>query len=137
MREGLGHFWAYWINSQLPPLAYCPFTDIAWFNLHVWGDILTATAYLIFPYTLYRIYRYAPDQSYWLPERWVLAMVGLFVLSCGIGHILDMWAMFSGAYNLKAAWMMLVGLMSIVTDLGLWLHGTDLKRHGKCSPSAT
>ena len=125
----------YLINGQLPPLAYCPFTDIAWFNMHFWGGLATATAYFIFPVALYRIWNHSRTFGVWIsPSPWVIAGLGAFVFSCGVGHILENWSMFSGHVRLQAAWMMITGFVSISTDLGLWLHGTDLKRwagHGR------
>jgi hypothetical protein len=131
MNEGLRNLWLYLTQGVLPPLAWCPFTDIAWVNFHFWGGLLIATAYLIFPFALWRIYRMWVKNERWAPiPIWVMAMTGLFVASCGIGHLLREWAMFSGHYRLEAAWMLVTGVISIIADLGLWLHGTDLKRHG-------
>ena len=88
-------------------------------------------AYVLFPLCLLRIAHFAPSREYWLPPTWVIVMIGLFVASCGIRHELDNWSMFSGDYYLETVWMFLTGLVSLVTDLGLWLHGSDLKRMGR------
>lgn len=133
MNEGLRNIGKYIVDGELPPLAWCPFTDIAWFNLHLWGSMQIVIAYILFPICLFRIYKFAPNPSLWTPPVWALCATALFVPLCGIGHLLRLWAMFSGSYNFEAAWMLLTGMSSMIAMVGLWLHGSDLKNRGRSS----
>jgi cytidylate kinase len=63
--------------------------------------------------------------------------MGLFVASCGVGHVLREWTMFSGDFILEGRWMLLTFVCSMVADLGLWLHATDLKRLAKINGRRT
>lgn len=125
---GWNNIVAFVVSGEMPPLCWCGFVDVANFLMHLWGNFMIATAYVVFPWALWRINKWAPNRELWTPPVWTVVAVAIFVPMCGSGHVLDNWKMFSGMVELEARWMSATGLASMVAQVGLWLHGSDLKR---------
>jgi PAS domain S-box-containing protein len=74
--------------------------------LHVISDSLIALAYLAIPLVLIWFFRQRRDA----PFRWMFALFGLFIVSCGATHAMEVW-------NLWHAWYWLAGAVKGVTAL--------------------
>ena len=100
-----------WIRAYMPHGA-CFFWKPHILVPYVVGQGLTAFAYLVIPLEVAK-----SD----LRESSLLAtlLLSLFVLSCGVGHVLNVANVWLGVYAPEAAWHVLTGLVSLAAWLRL------------------
>ncbi|MFP4296800.1 MAG: ATP-binding protein [Spirulinaceae cyanobacterium] len=91
-----------WLQNLLSPDYYMPHgscylweTPLIW--LHVLGDAFTAIAYFSIPVIL--VYYVLQRQD--TPFHHVFILFSAFILSCGFGHLLDVWTLWHPAYWLS------------------------------------
>jgi PAS domain S-box-containing protein len=106
------------LESDFMPHGYCfgwkP--DILW--LHVTSDALIALSYFLIPFTLIYLLRARPDLDF----RWMAALFGLFILSCGATHVLGIITLWHPVYRLEGVVKAITALASLPTALLLvWL----------------
>lgn len=98
-------------ESDFMPHGHCYFwrPDILW--PHVLGDTFTALAYFVIPILLYRFVRARPDIKY--PT--VFLAFSLFILCCGITHLLATISVWHPIYRLEAVAKVATALVSVGT----------------------
>src|SRR5208337_1021173 len=70
-----------------------------------------ALSYYVIPFTLLYFVRRRHD----LPFHWMFVMFGLFILSCGTTHVMDVWTLWHGTYRLAGAIKATTAAASVVT----------------------
>src|SRR5712671_1783783 len=68
--------------------------EIVW--LHAISDGLIALSYFFIPVMLVSLVRRRKD----LPFHWVFLMFGVFIVSCGATHLMEIWTLWNGTYRL-------------------------------------
>ena len=63
-------------------------------QLHVISDLLIAAAYFSIPFTLLHFVRRRRD----LPFNWMFVCFGVFIIACGLTHVMDVWTMWKPDY---------------------------------------
>lgn len=109
-----------WLKNLLSPDYYMPHgscylweTPLVW--LHVLGDAFTAIAYFSIPVILV----YYVSQRRGAPFHHVFILFSAFILSCGFGHLLDVWTLWHPAYWLSGFEGALTALISCYTAFEL------------------
>ncbi len=106
------------LESDFMPHGYCfgwkP--DILW--LHVTSDGLIALSYFLIPFTLIYLVRARRDFDF----RWMAALFGVFILSCGATHVFGIVTLWHPVYRLEGVVKAVTALASLPTAiLLLWL----------------
>lgn len=86
---------------------------IVW--MEVVSNALVALAYYSIPIVLFFLVRARKD----LPYPHVFVLFGLFITSCGTGHLLDIVTIWHPIYWFKAIWDSFTGAISVMTALVL------------------
>ena len=73
------------------------------------ADLAVALAYLVIPFVLTRLQRRRPD----LPFSWILVVFGLFIVTCGATHLMEIVLSYHPVYRLA-------GLIKVLTALASW-----------------
>jgi light-regulated signal transduction histidine kinase (bacteriophytochrome) len=84
--------------------------------MHVIADILIATAYFTIPFVLIYITRRRKD----LPFDWLVACFGIFIVACGLTHVMDVWNVWHTQHWLEAIIKIVAAAVSVPTALLLW-----------------
>lgn len=112
-----------------------PDTDVSWFSgehflphghcymwtpgilwMHVISDILIAMAYFTIPFVLIYLARRRRD----LPFNWLLVAFGVFIVSCGLTHVMNVWNVWHTAYWLEGIIKAITAAASVPTAILLW-----------------
>lgn len=106
------------LESDFMPHGYCfgwkP--DILW--LHVTSDGLIALSYFLIPFTLIYLVRARRDFDF----RWMAALFGVFILSCGATHVFGIVTLWHPVYRLEGVVKAVTALASLPTAILLiWL----------------
>src|SRR5712671_4605901 len=83
--------------------------EIVW--LHAISDGLIALSYFFIPVMLVYLVRKRQD----LPFHWVFFMFGLFILSCGTTHVMEIWTLWNGTYRLAGVIKAVTAAASLLT----------------------
>lgn len=83
--------------------------------LHILSDGLIALAYFSIPVTL--VYFISKRRD--IPFHQVFFLFGLFIISCGAGHLMDIWTLWHPMYWLAGVLKAVTALISIYTALEL------------------
>ncbi|QEY30905.1 PAS domain S-box protein [Synechococcus sp. RSCCF101] len=102
--------------AQFVPHGHCYLWRPDLVSLHVLSDSLIAIAYFSIPVALATFLRRRRD----LPFAWVFWLFGLFIVSCGITHVLEVWTLWHPDYWLSGALKALTALVSLYTAFVLW-----------------
>ena len=99
------------ISSDFLPHGTCYLWDprIVW--LHVVSDSLITLAYYCIPLALVYLVRKRRD----FPFNWIFWMFGLFILSCGTTHLMEVWTVWHGTYLLSGVVKAFTAAVSVVT----------------------
>ena len=114
-----------------------PDTDVSWFSgehflphghcymwtpgilwMHVISDILIAMAYFTIPFVLIYLARRRPD----LPFNWLFVAFGIFIVTCGLTHVMDVWNVWHTDYWLEGVLKVVCAAASVPTAILLWRH---------------
>ncbi len=98
------------------PHGYCLLWNPALIWTHVVSDLLIAAAYFSIPLALISLVRRRKDLEF-SGMFWLFA---LFILSCGLTHILAVWNLWHGDYGLEAVVKAVTAAASIPTAILLW-----------------
>jgi signal transduction histidine kinase len=112
-----------------------PDTDVSWFSgehflphghcymwtpgilwMHVVSDILIAMAYFTIPFVLLYLARRRRD----LPFNWLLVAFGIFIVSCGLTHVMNVWNVWHTDYWLEGLVKVITAAASVPTAILLW-----------------
>ena len=80
-------------------------------RLHVISDIIITFAYFSIPFIIF----YIMKKRNRIVFQWIYAMFGLFILLCGITHILSVWVLWNPIYRFEGLIKALTALASIGT----------------------
>ena len=91
-------------SGDFQPHGYCYLWNSGLVWLNVLSDALIALAYFSIPFTLLWFMRKRRD----LPFSWMFGLFGLFIVACGMTHLMEVW-------NLWHAQYWLAGVIKAVT----------------------
>ena len=106
-----------WFSSgQFLPHGHCYLWSpgVLWMN--VVADILIAMAYFTIPFALLYIARRRRD----LPFDWLVVCFGIFIVACGLTHVMDVWNVWHANYWLEGLVKLLTAAASVPTAILLW-----------------
>jgi signal transduction histidine kinase/ActR/RegA family two-component response regulator len=83
--------------------------------LHVISDSLITIAYFTIPFTLLRLVRKRKD----LPFHWIFLAFGVFIVACGLTHLMEIWTVWRPVYWLSGAVKAVTAMASVVTAVAL------------------
>lgn len=84
--------------------------------MHVLPDILIAMAYFTIPFVLLFVARRRRD----LPFNWLLVWFGVFIVACGVTHVMDVWNVWHTEYWIEGFVKIITAVASVPTALFLW-----------------
>ena len=102
-------------SSDLMGHGYCYLwkPEIVW--LHAVSDTLIALSYYFIPAVLVYLVRKRSD----LPFHWVFFMFGIFIVSCGTTHAMEIWTLWNGTYRLAGLIKAITAAASVGTAVAL------------------
>jgi signal transduction histidine kinase len=106
-----------WFSSgQFLPHGHCYMWSpgVLWMN--VVADILIAMAYFTIPFALLYIARRRRD----LPFDWLVVCFGVFIVACGLTHVMNVWNVWHSHYWLEGIVKLLAAAASVPTAILLW-----------------
>lgn len=86
--------------------------------MHVISDILIAMAYFTIPFVLIYLARRRRD----LPFNWLFVAFGIFIVSCGLTHVMDVWNVWHTNYWLEGVLKVICAAASVPTAILLWRY---------------
>ncbi|GLR47560.1 response regulator [Sphingomonas astaxanthinifaciens] len=103
-------------SGNFQPHGYCLLwrPELVW--THVISDALIAGAYFSIPIALVTFLRRRPDVEFG-GMFWLFA---LFILSCGLTHVMGIWNLWHGDYALEATIKAITAAASVPTAILLW-----------------
>lgn len=104
------------ISGDYAPHGYCLLwrPELIW--THVISDALIAAAYFSIPVALLVFVRKRPDVNFG-KMFWLFA---LFILSCGLTHVMGIWNLWNGDYGAEATIKAITAAASVPTAMLLW-----------------
>ena len=107
-------FWRQLFSSgNFMPHGYCYLWNRSLVRLHVSSDLLIALAYFSIPLTLIYFVRRRRD----LPFHWMFMCFGVFIVACGMTHLMDVWTLWHATYWLSGAIKAVTALASVSTAI--------------------
>lgn len=112
--------WQWLIDSfntaGMVPHGFC----LQWRPLLLWtlvaSDSLIAVSYFSIPFAIFFFANKRPD----IPERWLFLLFGLFIIACGVTHLLDVLSIWRPHYWVNALAKTLTAALSFGTALVVW-----------------
>ncbi|MBA4137504.1 MAG: hypothetical protein C0518_09335 [Opitutus sp.] len=99
------------------PHEFCYLRDPKLVWLHVTADVLIGAAYVSISVTLaYLVYRASKD----IPFNWVFLAFGLFIVSCGLTHFMEVWVIWEPVYWLSGYVKVVTAAASVATAIALF-----------------
>ncbi|HXZ12710.1 MAG TPA: PAS domain S-box protein [Candidatus Sulfotelmatobacter sp.] len=98
-------------SGDFQPHGYCYLWNSRLVWLHVISDGLIALAYFTIPVSLLWLTRKRRD----LPFRWMFVLFGVFIVSCGATHAMEIWNLWHASYWLAGAIKAVTAAASIGT----------------------
>lgn len=98
-------------SSDFMPHGYCYLWDpqIVW--LHAASDGLIGLSYYLIPLMLLYVVGKRTD----LPFNWMFVMFGIFIVSCGTTHLMEVWTLWHGTYRLSGVIKAFTAVVSLAT----------------------
>jgi signal transduction histidine kinase/DNA-binding NarL/FixJ family response regulator len=84
--------------------------------LHAGADLVIALAYFSIPLGMFIVQRRRHD----LPFRGMFRLSALFIVACGIGHLIDVFTLWYPAYGLQGLVKAVTAVISAITAVALW-----------------
>jgi signal transduction histidine kinase/CheY-like chemotaxis protein len=107
---------SFFFAGDYAPHGYCLMWHPGLIWTHVISDALIAAAYFSIPVALVTFVRRRPDiefgRMFWL--------FALFILSCGMTHVMGLWNLWNGDYALEAVIKAITAAASVPTAILLW-----------------
>jgi PAS domain S-box-containing protein len=103
-------------RTDFLPHGHCYFwrPEILWLN--VGSDFLIALAYYSIPVALLFFVRRRPAMTF----GFLFWMFGAFIFLCGTTHVIEIWTVWSGVYQLQGVVKLLTAGVSLATAAALW-----------------
>jgi signal transduction histidine kinase len=99
------------------PHEYCYLRDPKLIWLHVISDLLIGLAYVSISLTLaYLVYK----ASKGIPFNWVFLAFGLFIVSCGFTHFMEVWVIWEPVYWMSGYVKVVTAAASVATAVALF-----------------
>jgi signal transduction histidine kinase len=99
------------------PHEFCYLRDPKLVWLHVTSDLLIGLAYVSISVTLaYLVYK----ASKGIPFHWVFLAFGLFIVSCGFTHFMEVWVIWEPVYWLSGYVKVVTAAASVATAIALF-----------------
>jgi PAS domain S-box-containing protein len=98
------------------PHGYCMRWQPALVGTHVVADALIALAYFAISLLLWYFIKRRRD----VPFHWIFLAFGLFILACGLTHVMEIVTLWLPVYRIAALSKVVTALVSVVTALALW-----------------
>ncbi len=99
------------------PHEFCYLRDPKLVWLHVVADLLIGSAYVSISVTLaYLVYK----ASKGIPFNWVFLAFGLFIVSCGLTHFMEVWVIWDSVYWLSGYVKVVTAAASVATAIALF-----------------
>jgi PAS domain S-box-containing protein len=95
------------------PHGHCYLWDPALVKLHVISDFLIAAAFFTIPFTLINFVRRRKD----LPFNWMFVLFGIFIIACGMTHVMEIWTLWRPYYWISGAVKAITALASVPTAI--------------------
>lgn len=103
-------------GDQFLPHGHCYMWSPGILWMHVIADVLLAMAYFAIPFVLLHVARRRRD----LPFNWLLVCFGVFIIACGLTHVMHVWNVWHTAYWLEGALKLIAAAASVPTAILLW-----------------
>ncbi|WP_341928487.1 sensor histidine kinase [Methyloversatilis discipulorum] len=103
------------LNTLLPH-GYCFSWQRDLLLLHVLSDTLIALAYFTIPITLWVFVRRRADLGF----RSAFVMFGVFIMACGVTHVMDVWTLWNPDFWLDGWIRAFTAVVSLATAVLLW-----------------
>lgn len=105
--------------DQFMPHATCYLRNPQIILLHVSSDLLIGLAYVSISTTLgYLVYKASKD----IPFHWMFLAFGLFIITCGFTHFMEVWTVWQAVYWLAGYVKLICAAASVTTAVALyWL----------------
>ena len=84
--------------------------------LHVLSDAGIAAAYFSIPLAILHFVRHRPDLEY----KWLFGLFALFIVACGVTHMLGIWVIWNPDYRLEGSAKAATAGISVLTAIVLW-----------------
>jgi PAS domain S-box-containing protein len=98
-------------SGDYMPHGYCYLWNIRLVSLHVISDSLIALSYFAIPAVLLWITRKRRD----LPFSWMFLLFGVFIVACGMTHVLEVWNLWHANYWLSGGVKAVTAAASVST----------------------
>jgi PAS domain S-box-containing protein len=95
------------------PHGHCYLWNPGLVKLHVISDLLIAVAYFSIPFTLIDFVRRRKD----LPFNWMFICFGIFIVACGLTHVMEIWTLWKPYYWISGAVKAMTALASVPTAI--------------------
>ncbi|MCC5634349.1 HAMP domain-containing histidine kinase [Nostoc sp. CHAB 5844] len=105
----------FFTDGQFIPHGHCYLWQPSLVWLHILSDALTALAYYSIPIALVYFVRKRQD----LPFKSILILFGIFIVSCGTTHVLEIWTLWHPTYWLSGSVKAFTAFISVYTALVL------------------
>ena len=108
-------FEAVWMPSDFYPHGYCYQWNAGLVWLNVLADAFIALSYFALPLILFWFVRKRRD----LPFSWMFALFGVFIVACGMTHVMEVWNLWHAQYWLAGVIKAVTAATSIPTAIVL------------------
>ncbi len=102
-------------DAGFMPHGHCYLWNPGLVKLHVISDFLISVAYFSIPFTLIHFVRRRKD----LPFNWVFVCFGVFIVACGMTHVMEIVTLWHPYYWLSGAIKAITALASVPTAIFL------------------
>jgi signal transduction histidine kinase len=100
------------VSSGFLPHGFCYLWNPALLWTHVTADFLIGTAYVVISISLaWLVHRIRSD----IPFSWVFVAFGLFIITCGATHFMEIWTLWQPVYWLSGGVKVLTAVASVAT----------------------
>ena len=99
--------------SEFIPHGHCYFwrPELVWLNTS--SDVVVALSYFLIPFSLYQIVRKRRDLQF----NWMILMFVVFILACGLTHVMQVWNIWHSAYRLETFVKAVTAIASMPTGI--------------------
>jgi PAS domain S-box-containing protein len=102
-------------SGDFSPHGFCYLWNRQLMWLHIASDVGIAVAYFTIPFTLLWLMRKRRD----IPFGWIFGLFALFIVACGVTHLMEVWNIWHTDYWLEGALKAVTALASITTAVVL------------------
>lgn len=108
-------------SSNFAPHVYC-LRNTGIVPLDAASDLAIAASYMLIPAALVSFFRQRRDLQF----SWIFVLFGIFILSCGFTHVMDVVTLWYPIYRVEAAVKVVTAISSAGTAFMLWRILPDL-----------